>query len=97
MVVGANLPAWVTPVAWMFLTLAVLSAAAIAVDISLPGNRQPSRAMELVWPITALYLGPLALSAYLRLGPPHRRARGRQSFLSLNPRSPSGSPVVRRQ
>jgi len=63
---GSNLPAWVTPVAWTFLVLAVLSATAIAVDIYGRGRRQPSRAMEIVWPVTALYLGPFALWAYSR-------------------------------
>lgn len=68
MVMGQNLPTWVTPLAWTFLVLAVLSAAAILIDIFLRGRRQPSRAMEIVWPVTALYLGPFALWAYVRWG-----------------------------
>ena len=76
MAMGSNLPAWVTPVAWTFLVLAVLSAGAILADIYLRGHRQPSRAMEIVWPVTALYLGPFALWAYARWGRPASRTTG---------------------
>ena len=82
MVMGANLPPWVTPLAWTFLVLAVLSAAAITFDIYVLGHRQPARAMGIVWPVTALYLGPLAIWAYARwgrpgpAGPATRRAEG---------------------
>lgn len=76
MAMGSNLPEWVTPVAWTFLVLAVLSAGAILVDIYLRGHRQPSRAMEIVWPVTALYLGPFALLAYARWGRPASRTTG---------------------
>ena len=65
---GSNLPAWVTPVAWAFLVLALLSAVVIALDISANGNPQHSRAMSVVWPVAALYLGPVALLAYRRWG-----------------------------
>ena len=68
MAMGSNLPAWVTPVAWTFLVLALASAGAILVDVYVRGHRQASRAMEFVWPVTALYLGPFALWAYARRG-----------------------------
>ena len=68
MTMGSNLPAWVTPVAWAFLILALLSAVAIAFDISAGGHPQRSRAMSVVWPVAALYLGPVALFAYRRWG-----------------------------
>lgn len=70
MAMGSNLPAWVTPLAWAFLVLALLSAAAILADLYLVGHRQPARGMEIVWPATALYLGPFALWAYSRWGRP---------------------------
>ena len=76
MAMGSNLPAWVTPVAWIFLVLAVLSAGAILADIYVRGHRQPSRAMEIVWPVSALYLGPFALWAYVRWGRPAGHAPG---------------------
>ncbi len=70
MVMGANLPAWVSPLAWTYVILAALSAVAIVADVYLLGHRQPSRAMEIVWPVTALYLGPFALWAYARWARP---------------------------
>lgn len=82
MAMDSNLPAWVTPVAWAFLVLAMLSAAAIIIDTYLLGHRQPSRGMEIVWPATALYLGPFALWAYARWGRPAAlasSARGTQA------------------
>ncbi|WP_242623455.1 DUF4396 domain-containing protein [Pseudonocardia sediminis] len=68
MTMDSNLPGWVTPVAWIYLVVAVVSAVAILGDLYLLGHRQPSRSMEVVWPVTALYLGPLAVWAYARWG-----------------------------
>ncbi len=48
-------------IAW--LVLAAGCAAAIVVDI-LRGRRQPMAVMNVVWPITALYAGPIGLWAY---------------------------------
>ncbi len=61
-------PGWLTPVSWSFVALAVVSAAFIAYDILGRGHRQRVGAMNLVWPATALYFGPLAVFAYLRYG-----------------------------
>ena len=55
-------------VAWTWLALSFASAIGIVVDLLVRGNRQSMRVMEWVWPITALYLGPVALWAYLRYG-----------------------------
>jgi Domain of unknown function (DUF4396) len=63
---GSAVPGWVTPVAWAFLVLAALSAAAIAYDIYSRGRRRSSVAAEIVWVGSALYLGPLALALYAR-------------------------------
>jgi hypothetical protein len=57
-----------TPVAWVVLLSAGICASAIVVDIVLLGRRQPMPIMEIVWPVTALYLGPLALLGYWRWG-----------------------------
>jgi len=70
-------PAWLTPVSWMFVGIALLSAAFIAYDILARGHRQRAAAMNLIWPATALYFGPLAVWAYLRYGRP--RSDGRQA------------------
>jgi hypothetical protein len=42
----------------------------IAFDVLGRRYRPPMRIMELVWPVTALYLGPLAVWGYLRYGRP---------------------------
>jgi hypothetical protein len=65
---AAELPAWLTTVSWIFIATAVVSAAAILHDIYGRGHRQPLRVMEAVWPLSALYLGPLALPVYNRFG-----------------------------
>jgi len=62
------LPSWLTPLAWVFLALAVASAAAIAYDIYGRGHRHARPADELVWVGSALYLGPFALAGYARRG-----------------------------
>ena len=50
-------PAWLTALAWASLAAAVASAGLIAADIALRGHRQRMTVMNLVWPITGLYLG----------------------------------------
>jgi len=49
------------------LSLAAACVIVIAVDL-LRGYRQHMMIMNVVWPITALYAGPLALWAYFRFG-----------------------------
>lgn len=63
-------PTWLTILSWAFLALALASAAAITADIFVLGYRQHMKVMEAVWPVTALYFGPLALAAYRRWGRP---------------------------
>jgi hypothetical protein len=68
-------------IAVVSLGLSVASAAAIAWDIFARGHRQAMAVMNLVWPVTALYAGPLALGAYWRLGraatSPEQSSKGR--------------------
>lgn len=61
------MPDWLITLSIVSLALAVACALAIAADIA-AGRRQPMAIMNLVWPITALYAGPLGLWAYWRLG-----------------------------
>ena len=63
-----NVPDWLTPIAWLFITLALLSAAAITYDIYARRHRHDTVAAELVWITSALYLGPFALALYARHG-----------------------------
>lgn len=63
-------PAWLETIAWVSLGVAFVCAGAIAWDMLVRGYRQPMRVMEAVWPVTALYLGPLGLWAYWQWGRP---------------------------
>lgn len=63
-------PHWLTAVAWIALTLSGLCAAYILLDIYVNGYRQRMPIMEAVWPVNALYLGPLAVWLYSRYGRP---------------------------
>lgn len=61
---------WLTALAVAALVVALLSAGYLALDIWQRGYRQPMPVMEAVWPVTALYLGPLAIWGYRRFGRP---------------------------
>jgi Domain of unknown function (DUF4396) len=60
-------PAWLHIVAWVYLTLSFACALAIVFD----EFRRPQKMMimNLVWPITALYGGPVALGGYFKSAP----------------------------
>ncbi|MTD46325.1 DUF4396 domain-containing protein [Conexibacter sp. W3-3-2] len=67
MEMGTGLPAWLTTLSWMWIVAAVVSSGFIVRDIR-NGHRQSAKAMEYVWPLAALYLGPLAWPVYQRFG-----------------------------
>lgn len=58
---------WLTISSIVSLTLAAVSFVIILVDL-LMGHAQRMAVMNLVWPTTALYAGPLALWAYFTIG-----------------------------
>ena len=63
-----GLPDWVHSIATIFLAVSVLAALAVAFDIYGRGYRHRSAAVEGVWVISALWLGPFALPLYARAG-----------------------------
>lgn len=63
-------PGWLTLVSWVAIVVAGLCAAFILYDIFGRGYRQHMWIMEAVWPVTALYFGPLAIWFYYRWGRP---------------------------
>jgi hypothetical protein len=76
---------WFDLLAWAALALGFASALVIAADIFVLGNRQHMAIMNVVYPLTALYLGPLALWGYL--------ARGRR----MSRRHMSSMPAMERE
>ncbi|HZD81081.1 MAG TPA: DUF4396 domain-containing protein [Actinomycetota bacterium] len=61
-------PAWLEALSWGSLAVAFATAAVILADIYGRGHRQKMPIMEAVYPISALYWGPVALWFYLRFG-----------------------------
>jgi hypothetical protein len=61
-------PTWLTVLAWISLASAFVCAALIVFDILVRGHRQHPWIMDVVWPLTALYSGPLGWLAYQRWG-----------------------------
>lgn len=62
-----EIPIWLHSLSIIALVIAGLCAVIIALDI-LAGHRQHMWIMNIVWPVTALWSGPLALWAYYRVG-----------------------------
>jgi hypothetical protein len=60
-------PTWISVVAWFSLAASLVCAAIVAIHIA-RGHRQHMWIMNVVWPVTALYAGPLGLWAYFRWG-----------------------------
>jgi hypothetical protein len=82
-------PTWLTVVAWIYLAVCFCCAAVIACDIFINGRRQAMGVMEAVFPITALYFGPLALAFYWRWG----RAADGVTRASMSMDTPGMRPV----
>ena len=87
-----RVPEWLTPIAWLFITLALLTAAAIAFDIFARRHRHDTVAVELVWIASALYLGPFALLAYARHGRTAVRTGSKHAAAQPQPTAVAGLP-----
>ncbi len=61
-------PEWLVIVAWISLVLGGISCLWILADIFLLGHRQHMGIMDVVWPVTGLYAGPIALLTYYQFG-----------------------------
>jgi hypothetical protein len=61
-------PPWLEVLAWLSLATALACAGAIVFDIVVRAHRQRMWIMDLVWPTTALYAGPLGWWGYRRYG-----------------------------
>jgi hypothetical protein len=86
-------PTWLTVVAGLYLSVCFCCAGFIAYDIFVNRRRQPMGVMNfVVFPITALYFGPLAVALYWHWG---RAARATPPPMSANPAmaSPTAASV----
>lgn len=68
-------PLWLSGLAAWSLVLSALCAAGVVVDLTWRPQRM--KIMNVVWPVTALWSGPLGLFAYLRWGRAGSRAAAR--------------------
>jgi len=74
-------PHWLTETAEIFLILSGISAVLVALDI-LRGRRQKMMVMNFVWPITALWSGPVGFYVYWTIGrqpPGHQHGEHKHS------------------
>lgn len=83
MTMGAAVPGWLTPVAWTWIAMALLSTAVLGVVVV--RRRQPRSAMDWVWISSGLYLGPIAVAAYLLTGRDHRDGPRRDGAETADP------------
>jgi hypothetical protein len=74
---------WLTVIAWISLSVAFTTSGVVAFDIFVRGHRQPMGVMDAVYPITALYLGPLALMLYWQWGRNTRHARQKPRWVTI--------------
>ncbi len=58
---GSGLPTWLTTLSWLWIVAAIISAAVVAFDVYGRGTRPQRPVLAAVWPLSALYLGPLAI------------------------------------
>ncbi len=63
---GSAVPDWLTPVAWTYLTISLVSATVIALDVHRRRGEPRDLATDLVWIASGLYLGPVAVVAHRR-------------------------------
>jgi hypothetical protein len=87
-------PSWLAAVAWAALAVAFVSALDILVDIFGRRHRQQMPVMEAVWPVTALYAGPLASVAYRRWGLPQSELWRKEQGLDEPPERPFWTKVA---
>ena len=88
-------PEWLHVLAILFLVVAVISALVIVVD----EFRRPQKMMimNFVWPITALYWGPLALWGYFRSGLKMTKKRQQTEQKQKQTEQPKNQPPTAEQ
>jgi hypothetical protein len=87
-------PTWLTAVAWVYISVCLVCAGAIAYDIVFNHRRQPMGVMNWMFPITALYFGPFALWLYWRWARPAAPPVTAANHSSVPPPSPASTPQM---
>ena len=59
---------WLEYITYTFLTLSFISFLIIIYDIFIRGYKQEIKIMNVVWPVTGLYMGPIGHYAYWKIG-----------------------------
>src|SRR6266705_2019547 len=77
-------PSWFELLAWVALGLGFASALVIVADIVVLGNWQHMAIMDIAFPLTALYMGPIALWAYFARGRRMSRKRMHMQAAGMN-------------
>lgn len=70
-----------TTISWISIVLAIICLLIISADLF--RNPQPMWVMNLVWPLTTLYAGPIALCFYFKIGRKISRNRSRPFWQSV--------------
>jgi hypothetical protein len=86
---GTVPPTWLTGLSWVSLVAAFASAVLISYDLFVRGYRQRMGVMDAVWPVTALYFGPLAMGPYWQWGRPGSARWLREHQRDTPPRKPA--------
>jgi hypothetical protein len=60
-------PDWLRTFAFVYVVLSLLSSLYVGIDIFLIGHRQKMLVMDIVWPLTVLYFGPVGLIFYFTI------------------------------
>ncbi|MGA7296208.1 MAG: DUF4396 domain-containing protein [Rhodanobacteraceae bacterium] len=76
------MPIWLTVLSWVCLLAGVASALWIAIDL-MRGHARKRWIMNIVWTVTGLYAGPLALWAYYRFGRADRATGDRPAWQGI--------------
>jgi hypothetical protein len=92
--VWADPPTWLTWLSWAALAVAGICAVDVLVDLYGRRRRQQMRVMEAVWPVTALYWGPVASVAYRRWGRPRSPRWLQEQGLDEPPERPGWTSVA---
>ncbi len=93
LITGSSIPLSIEIIAYVYLAIGFACALYIIYDIWLRRHYQMMSIMNVVWPITAWYLGPLALWSYWHLDTRNQRQKATQGMDHMS-KLPSSSHII---